>query len=117
MGLLSSLNRSAKYLFYVLDVFTKYAWVKPLEDEKSKTSLHGFIKIVNESERKSNKLWVDQEKDFYNSFIQKWWDYNDILMHSIRNEGKSEVGERLVKNFKNKSIQKWQLNILSWLLI
>ena len=88
-----------------------------MEDEKSKTSLHGFIKIVNESKRKSNKLWVDQEKDFYNSFIQKWWDHNDILMHSIRNEGKSEVGERLVKNFTNKSIQKWQLNILSWLLI
>ena len=38
----------------MIDVFTKYAWVKPLKDKKSKTVLHGFIEIVNESKRKLN---------------------------------------------------------------
>ena len=45
-----------------MDVFTKYAWVKSLKDKKDKTILNAFIKIVNESNRKPNKLWVDQEK-------------------------------------------------------
>ena len=57
---LSSKNKNVKYLLYVIDVFTKYAWVKPLEDEKGKRVLNASIKIVNEFNRKLNKLWVDQ---------------------------------------------------------
>ena len=33
---------------------------KPLKDRRIKTVLNAFIKIVNESNRKPNKLWVDQ---------------------------------------------------------
>ena len=44
----------------MLDVFTKYAWVKPLKDKKSKIVLNTFIEILNESNQKRNKLWVDQ---------------------------------------------------------
>ena len=40
--------------------FPKYAWVKPLKDKKGKTVLNAFMEIVNESNRKPNKLWVDQ---------------------------------------------------------
>ena len=62
MGSLPSKNRSVQYLFYAIDILTKYAWVKPLKDKKAKTVLHGFIEIVNESKRKPNKSWVDQRK-------------------------------------------------------
>ena len=48
------------------DVFTKYAWVKPLKDKKGKTVLNAFIKIVNESNRKPSRLWVDQGLKFHN---------------------------------------------------
>ena len=60
MESLSSKNKNVKYLLCVIDVFTKYAWVKPLKDKKGKTVLNAFIEIVNESNRKPNKLWVDQ---------------------------------------------------------
>ena len=43
MGSLSSHSRSAKYLLCVIDVFTKYAWVKPLKDKKAKTDLFMFL--------------------------------------------------------------------------
>ena len=45
--LLSSFNRGIRYLLCVVDVFTKYASIKPLKDEKSKTVLNGFVGIVN----------------------------------------------------------------------
>ena len=32
---LSSENKNVKYFLCVLDVFTKYAWVKPLKDKKT----------------------------------------------------------------------------------
>ena len=96
MGSLSSKNN--KYLLCVIDVFTKYAWVKPLKDKKGKTVLNVFIKIVNESNRKPNKLWVDQGTEFYNKLMQEWLDNNDILMYK-------------------KSIKRWQLMIANLILV
>ena len=60
MESLSSKNKNAKYFLCVIDVFTKYAWVKPSKDKRGKTILNAFIGVVNESNRKPNKMWVDQ---------------------------------------------------------
>ena len=38
------LKRGAKFALCVIDVFNKYALVKPLKDKKAKTVLHGFIR-------------------------------------------------------------------------
>ena len=65
MELLSSKNENVKYLLCAVDVFTKYAWVKHVEDKKGKTVLNVFIKILYKSNCNPNKLWVDQEKKFF----------------------------------------------------
>ena len=52
---MSSINENVKYLLCVMDVFTKYTWVKHLTDKKGKTDLNAFIEIVNESNCKQNK--------------------------------------------------------------
>ena len=57
--------------------------------KKGKTVLNAFMEIVNESDRKPNKFWVDQGREFYNKLIQEWLDKNDILVYSTHNEGKS----------------------------
>ena len=48
MGLLSSNNKNVKNLLFVIDLFTKYAWVKLLNNEKGKTVLIALTKLVNE---------------------------------------------------------------------
>ena len=53
MESLSSKNRNVKYLLCVIDVFTKYAWVKALKDKKCKTVLNTFTERVNESNHKT----------------------------------------------------------------
>ena len=52
MGLLFSFNCGIKCLLRVIDVFTKYTWVKHLAYEIPKTVLHGFVEIVKESKYK-----------------------------------------------------------------
>ena len=81
---------------------TKYAWVKPLKDKKVKTVLSSFTEIVNQSKRKPNKLWVDQEKEFCNSTMQKWLDNNDMLLYLTHNKGKLVADERSIKASKGK---------------
>ena len=101
-GLKIILGQQIKSLLRVIDVFTKYACVKPLKDQKCRTVIHGFIELVNESNCKPNKVWVDQGKEFYNSPVQKWLDDNDILMYSTHNDGKFVVVERFIKTLKGK---------------
>ena len=59
-----------------------------MKDKKGKTVLNDFIEIVNESNCKANKLWVDQAREFYNKLMQEWLDNNNILMYSTHNEDK-----------------------------
>ena len=42
-----------------------------LTNKKTKKMLDGFIGIVNESKRKSKKLWVGQGREFYNKLMRK----------------------------------------------
>ena len=78
MRSLSSKNRNVKYLLYVVDSFPKSAGFKPLKDKKGKTFLNGFMKIVNESNCKPKKLWVNQGNEFYDKLMQELLDNNDI---------------------------------------
>ena len=61
---LSSKNRGVKYLLCLIYVFTKCAWFKPFKGKKSKTVLHGFDEMVNESKRKSINYWFIEEENF-----------------------------------------------------
>ena len=49
LGALSFKTSDFKYVLYVVDVFTRYACVKPLKDSKAKTLLQAFIEKVNKS--------------------------------------------------------------------
>ena len=48
----------------MLDVFSKYAWVKPIKDKTSNTVAKAFKEIFNESRRKPKKLWTDRGGEF-----------------------------------------------------
>ena len=51
--------------------------------------------MLDDSERKRNKIWVNKGSKFYNSFFKKR--LNDIEMCSIHNEGISVVSERFIE--------------------
>ena len=72
MQLISKHNKGIRYLLCVIDLFSKYAWVVPLKDKKGITIVNAFKMILKESERKPNKIWIDQGSEFYNNSLKKW---------------------------------------------
>ena len=102
MQLLSRQNKDIKYLLCAIDLFSKYAFVVPLKDKKGVIVIEGFKKIVNESNRQPNKIWVDQGSEFYNKVLKNWLKDKEIEMYSTYNEGKSVVAERFIRTLKNK---------------
>ena len=93
---------SIKYLLCAIDLFSKYAFVVPLKDKKGISIVNAFNKIIKQSNRKPNKIWVDQGEEIYNHVFKKWLSDNDIIMYSTYNEGKSVVAERFIRTLKNK---------------
>ena len=88
---------------YVIDIFSKYAWVVPLKDKKGVSIVNAFQKILKESNRKPNKIWVDKGSEFYNNYFKKWLRDNDFEMYLTHNEGKSVVAERFIRTLKTKT--------------
>ena len=86
----------------VIDIYSKYAWVIPLKDKKGVGLVNAFQNILNKSNRKPNKIWVDKGNEFYNRSMKSWLEKNDIEMYSPHNEGKSAVAERFIRTIKNK---------------
>ena len=97
---LSKRIKGIKYLLCAIDLFSKYTFVVPLKDKKGTSITNAFNKIIKQSNRKPNKIWVDQGGEFYNRDFKKWLSSNDIIMYSIFNEGKSVVAERFIRILK-----------------
>ena len=102
MQSLSRKNKDIKYLLCAIDLYSKYAFVIPLKDKKGISIINAFSKIIKQSNRKPNKIWVDQGGEFYNNVFEKWLSDNDIIMYSMYNERKSVVAERFIRTLKNK---------------
>ena len=57
-------NKGFRFLLYVIDIFSKYARVVPLKDKKGVSIVYAFQKILDDSDRKPIKIWVDKGRDF-----------------------------------------------------
>ena len=61
-----------------MGIFSKYAWVIPLKDKKGTTITNAFQKFLNDSRKKTNKIWVDKGSEFYNRSRKSWLQDNNI---------------------------------------
>ena len=102
MQLISKFNKGIRFLLCVIDISSKYAWVIPLKDKKDITITNAFQKILKESNRKSNKIWVQKGSELYHRSMKSWLEKNAIGIYSTDNEGKSLVAETFIRTLKNK---------------
>ena len=101
MQSLSKYRKGIKYLLCAIDLFSKYAWVIPIQHKKGTSIVNAFKKIISEK-RKPNKIWVDQGSEFYNKSFKDILKINNIEMYSTYNKGKSVAAERFIRTLKNK---------------
>ena len=66
MQLISKFNKAFRFLLCVIEIFSKYAWAVPLNDKKGASNVNAFQRILKESDRKPNQIWVGKGSEFYN---------------------------------------------------
>ena len=84
MQLISKFNKGFSFLCYwcVNDIYSISALVILLYDKKGITITNASQKMLKESNRKRNKIWVDKGLEFYNRSMKSWLEKNAIGMHS-----------------------------------
>ena len=63
--LISKFNERFRFLLCVIDIYSTYAWVISLKDKKGITITNAFQEILDKSNRKPNKIWVDKGSKIY----------------------------------------------------
>ena len=68
----TSNNKGFRYIFIIIDNFSKYLWCIPLKNKYSHTITNEFSIILTKSKRKPLKLGSDRGTEFYTSIFQKF---------------------------------------------
>ena len=94
-------NKEFWFSLCVVDNYSKYACVVPLKDKTGITTTNVFRKILDESYRTPNKIWIEKGSELYNRSMKSFLLNSDIQMYS-RDKGKSVIAERFIRTLKNK---------------
>ena len=95
MQAFSNDNNGIKYLLTVIDIFSKFVWIVPLNRKTLREGANAFSRILKE--HRPSKTWVDRDREFYNKDVQ-----NLVELYSTENEEKSYVIERFNRTIKQK---------------
>ena len=97
---LSKYNNNYKFIWTVIDIFTKYAWAIPLKNKSGLSITNGFKIVLGESpqggseSRKPEKLWVDRGSEFYNKTFKSLLKEYETKLYSTYSDLKAVFIER-----------------------
>ena len=95
MQSLNKYNKIIKYLLCAINLFSKYAQVVSLKEERGITVVNAFQKVISKGHQ-PNKIWIDEGGEFYNNLFKRCLKINSIEMYSKYNEGKSVVSWKIM---------------------
>ena len=80
MQLTSKFSKGIYFPLCIIDIYSKYTWVVPLNDKKNITITNASQKISGESGWIPNKICIDKGSEFYKWSMNSWLQDNDIEM-------------------------------------
>ena len=104
MGQLHKENRGTRFLLTVIDVFSKFAWVRPLKRKTSDELVRAFTSILKESEgRKPKHLQTDKGTEFKNRPFQELLRREGIHFYTSQDPvTKAAIVERFNRTIKGR---------------
>ena len=97
----TSNNKGFRYIFIVIDNYSKYLWAIPLKNKYSQTITNEFSNILTTSKRKPLKLESDRGTEFYNSIFQNFLKSKNIQHYSRFTDKGPSIAERVIRTIRN----------------
>lgn len=99
----SKSNDNFKFILFVIDVFSRQAFARPIKNKSCKEVINAFHDIVESSNRKPLHLSTDQGKEFLCKGFQDMLKKNKIIFYTtFSQETKGSFVERLQRTLKQK---------------
>lgn len=100
---ISKFNDGVKYLLVVVDVFSKYGWLRPLKNKTAKEVNAAFESIFESEGRKPRNIQCDKGREFVSAVSTKFFKAHEINFYTTRNpDTKAAVVERFLKTIKTR---------------
>ena len=100
-------NKSYRFIFIIIDIYSNYLWAVPLKIRNSLTITNEFSNILTTSKRKLLNIESDGGTEFHNSIFQIFLKTKNIQHYSRFNNKGSSIAERVIKTiriFKKKPV-------------
>ena len=97
----TSNNKGLRYIFIIIDDFSKYLWAIPPKNKYSQTITNEFSNIITTSKRKPLKLESDRGTEFYNSIFQNLLKSKNIRHYSSYTDKGPSIAERVIRTLRN----------------
>ena len=94
-------NKGYRYIFIIIDNFSKYLWAIPLKNKCSQTITNEFSNIITTSKRKPLKLESDRGTEFYNNIFQNLLKSKNIQHYSRYTDKGPSIAERVIRTIRN----------------
>ena len=94
-------NKGFRYIFIIIDNFSKNLWAIPLKNKYSQTITNEFSKILTTSKRKPLKVESDRGSEFYNSIFQNFLKSKIIQHYSRLTDKGPNIAERIIRTVRN----------------
>ena len=94
-------NRGYRYVFVIIDNFSKFGWTIPLKNKNAQTIKDSFENILISSKRKPNLIESDRGKEIYNKFFQDFLNKNNIKLYSRNSPYGAVFAERFNRTIRD----------------
>ena len=101
-------NRSYSYILLVVDVFSRYAWTRPLKNKSGKAVASAFEDIFRKEGRVPKALWSDSGREYLNADVRRVMEERRVHLYQSQSDHKSNYAERLIKTLRSKLFRQFQ---------
>ena len=97
----TSNNKGYRYIFIVIDNFSKYLWAIPLKNKYCQTITNEFSNILTTSKRKLLKIESDRGAEFYNGIFQNFLKAKNFQPYSRFTDKGPSIAERVITTVRS----------------
>ena len=95
-------NKGYNYILIVLDVFSRYAFARPLKLKTGKQTAAALEDIFKTAKVSPQKLWCDLGGEYYNRNVENLLKARGITLYSTHNTVKASIAERFIRTLRRK---------------
>ena len=101
VGLIANTNQGYRYILTVIDIFSRYAWARPLKSKQGEVVATAFKDIFREG-RIPHRVQTDQGKEFENRHVRTLFREHNIELFSVKSAYKAAIVERFNRTLKHR---------------